>query len=353
MVGERLRDAGAGGMALPLMLLLLLALTALGHGALLLSTRELQATWAFRHAVRAAQASEAGAWSAFQRREVMPEDRTPWIPHLLVEGDSPDGLTYRGLLRWLDGEYFLLEGTGRSRGWKGERRAGWVGWSLLPEARLKAFRAAAEVGGALTLGVEARAESLAFRDPPDGWEDSHCTAYVQAADSLFSGGLLPLLGGLPAWPRFPHEEGDSIPPLGLLGGPELLRRAEEAGEVGSWFFAGDSVRGCPDGGQPPVFEGTPESLRLEGGRLCGLLVVEGDLRMEGTARFQGLVLVGGELILEGRAVLEGMARVGGGLHILDSARFRSSACPALRAMDELSVLQEPLLLRGGSRINGF
>jgi hypothetical protein len=350
---RRATARGAGGMVLPLMLLLLLALTALGHGALLLSLRELQATWAFRHAVRAGEGAKAGVWLAMGGGEALPSKRPPWIPHVLASGETPDGVTYRGVLRWLDGEFFLLEGIGGSRGWVGEHRAGWVGWSLLPGARLGAFRAAAEVGGAVVLGGEARIEGGSFMDSPDGWLGSWCSSYQEALDSLFAGGGLPALGPLTEPLPIPSEDGDSIPPLGLLRGPELLDRAGEITGSALPSPPGDSVRGCPDGDGPSVFEGTPGSLNLERGRLCGILVVGGDLRLAGDVRVQGLVLVGGDLHLEEGAVLEGMARVGGGLRLVDSALLRSSACPVLRAMEEPAVLKHPLLLREGSRISGF
>ena len=350
-------DGGTGlgteGMALPLMLLLLLALTALGHGALLLSMRELQATWAFRHAVRAGEAAQAGAWLAIQEGVAPPEDRAPWAPNVLVSGETSDGVRYGAVLRWLDGELFLLEGIGGSRGWVGERRMGWTGWSLLPPARLGAFKAAAEVGGGYVLGEEARAESGAFLAPPDGWPEASCSGYREVLDSLFPGGTLPILGGLPDEPPHPSVEGDSIPPLGLLSGTELLERAADAIPSGVGFMPGDSVRGCPERSEPPAFQGTSGSLHLDGGRLCGILVALGDLRLTGEVRVQGLVLVGGDLIMEDGAVLEGMARVRGVLRLGGSALFRSSACPVLWALENLSVLQEPILLPGGSRINGF
>lgn len=354
---KSLRDAGtdfgARGTALALMLLLLLLLTVLGHGVLLLSMRELQATWAFRHALRAGEAAEAGLWLVTGGGECLPEERTPWIPHLLVSGETPDGITFRAVLRWLDDEFFLLEGMGGSRGWIGERRAGWVGWSLLPEARLGAFGAAGEVRGAVVLHGEARVEADGFREPPEGWPDPLCSGYREVLDSLFPGETLPALGPLPELQPREIQDGDSIPHLGLLRGAELLERAGDGGGAGSGSLLADSAWGCPQGSGPPAFLGTPNSFYLEQGRICGILVVGGDLRLAGDARVQGLVLVAGDLHLEEGAALEGMARVGGGLRLADSALFRSSACPVLWALEELSVLKEPLLAGDGARINAF
>jgi hypothetical protein len=342
---------GREGMALALILLLLLALTALGHGVLLLSTRELQATWAFRHAVRAGEAAEAGALLAMHGGSALPAEREVWTVYPLVSGETSDGVTYGAELRWLDRELFLLEGMGGSRGWAGERRMGWVGWSLDPRSRLGAFGAGAETGRGASLVGEARIESGPFGDPPEGWPGSSCLPYVEVLDSIFPGGGLPAPGILrePLSPL--AEEGDTIPSLGLLWGAEMLARAASA--TGPGPEPPDSVQGCPDIGEAPVFLGTPGSLHLDRGRLCGLLVVGGDLRLSGQARFQGLALVGGDLTLEEEAVLEGMMRVGSRLLLGGSALFRSAPCPVLRAMEELPVLADPVPVPGGHRIKGF
>jgi hypothetical protein len=344
-------EKGRAGMALPLILLLLLALTALGHGVLLLSTRELQATWAFRHAVRAGEAAEAGVWLAMHGGSALPAEREVWTVYPLVSGETSDGVTYGAELRWLDRELFLLEGMGGSRGWAGERRMGWVGWSLDPRSRLGAFGAGAETGRGTSLVGEARIESGPFGDPPVGWPGSSCLPYVEALDSLFPGGGLPALGTLlePLSPL--AEQGDTVPSLGLLWGAEMLARAALAAGPGP--EPPDSVQGCPDVGQAPVLLGTPGSLLLDRGRICGLLVVGGDLRFTAEARFQGLALVGGDLILDGAAALEGMTKVGGSLLLGGAALFRSAPCPVLRALEELPVLAEPVPVPGGHRINGF
>jgi hypothetical protein len=339
------------GMALPLILLLLLALTALGHGVLLLSTRELQATWAFRHAVRAGEAAEAGAWLAMHGGSALPAEREVWTVYPLVSGETSDGVRYGAELRWLDRELFLLEGTGGSRGWVGERRMGWVGWSLDSRSRLGAFGAGAETGRGSSIAGEARIESGPFGDSPEGWPGSSCSPYAEVLDSLFPGGMLPTLGTLRENPSPLAGEGDTIPSLGLLWGAEMLARAASA--TGPGPEPPDSTQGCPDVGEAPVFLGTPGSLQLNQGRLCGLLVVGGDLVLSGQARFQGLALVGGDLILEEEGALEGMARVGGRLLLGGSALFRSAPCPVLRAMEGIPVLAEPVPVPGGHRIKGY
>jgi hypothetical protein len=67
------------------------------------------------------------------------ESRIPWTKELLVEGQTEEGLLYRGTRLWLTSEFFLVEGIGGSRGWKGEQRVAWIGWTKAPAARVRAF----------------------------------------------------------------------------------------------------------------------------------------------------------------------------------------------------------------------
>jgi len=198
------------GMALPLLLLLLLALTALGHGTLLLARRELQATWAFRHAVRAGKAVEAALRIGLRDQELMGGERVPWVSVGGVAGESEDGFIFRSTVRWLDREYFLVEGFGGSRGWAGERRRAWVGWSLDPAVRVGYLLAGGEVGGEISLGVGSVLESDGFFQPPDGWSPERCEEYGAVLDSLFPSGPLPPIGPLRDSEAAGTEPGASI-----------------------------------------------------------------------------------------------------------------------------------------------
>lgn len=136
----------SAGMALPLVLILLLALTTLGHGALVLSQREVQASAAFRDLARAEKAAEVGLRLA-QALPLDPlEDRKPWVFQPLLNGELPDGLTYSATRRWIDEEFFVLEGRGGVKGWPGHRTVASVGWALHPGFRVSSFLTAVEVG---------------------------------------------------------------------------------------------------------------------------------------------------------------------------------------------------------------
>jgi len=119
--------AGIRGMALPVVLLILMGLTALGHGALLLSRRELQSAWSYRGFLRAQSAAEIGLHLASAVPPEPERNRDPWKAYLVVSGETDDGLAYSTVRRWLSPEFFLLESRGQARGWSGERTVRWVG----------------------------------------------------------------------------------------------------------------------------------------------------------------------------------------------------------------------------------
>ena len=336
---------GREGVALPVVLLFLMALSAFGHGTLLLSMRELRATWAFRNLVRADQAGKLGLHLAFQVQEVSQEDRTPWVMNALVSGATEDGLVYQAGRRWLADEFFLLESRGGVQGWPGERRLVWLGWSLLPTARMRAFLAAVEVGSGIVQESGARLEADDFLETPEGWDISDCEIYLSALDSLFQAPLPPLAVKAPQ--SGPYAEENRPPPgLGLLTGRELIRRSKATRGASQRPETLKYVkgRGSQTGDEPPTFLGANGDLELDGGRVSGLLVTGGNLRLRGDAIFQGLALVGGDLVLEDQARIQGLARVSGGLALRDESAFQASACPVLRVLGEIPALMKPLAL---------
>lgn len=343
---------GNRGMALVLALLALLALTALGHGTMLLARREALAANAFRRARGAEEASQVGLRLTLLARDVFDAPRQPGGSIPVTAGETPDGFSYRVELRWLDQELFLLESHGTFRGWNGDRRSAWVGWSLSPEARVLAFRAVAELGGTLRRAPAAEIDAGAPTSPPDGWSDTACAGVGPVASSVLENHGLGTVARLTDRGEAEPGEVEAIPRLGLLDGETLLDRAE-GGVEGSLppLPPGDSVTGCPGSGSP-VFRVTEDNLTLEEERLCGLVVVAGDLRLAQGATFQGLALVGGDLILDSDALIEGLVRVGGDLVLNDEARLVASICPALSALEGSSELRDPVLIPG-FRLGGF
>lgn len=343
---------GVRGIALPLILVLLLALTLLGHGILLLARQEFQASRAYLHAVRGDLAS-SGALDLGLKS--LPGFSQPRLPGAVIPIASEwiEGDLWRGVgLRWLGSELFLLEGEGRSRGWPGTRRRGAVGWMLDPVTRIGALKGGVELGGTLIQGPGTEASASSLLAPPTGWGPEECEGFGPTLDSLFSLRTLPLTAGLHLPEPGSSEEGTEIPPLGLLSGPELLARAEEAGALSPGTSSFSAGAGCPDS-EAPRLAGSSGDLSIRDTGVCGVLVVAGDLLLGGTGTFQGLALVAGDLRLEGGVLFEGMARVGGSVTLEDLAILRISACPAIRALSEAAPLLKPLVLSGASRISLF
>lgn len=285
------------GMALPLVLLLLLALTTFGHGALVLSQREVQASAAFRDLTRAERGAEVGLRLALSRPLDPFGDRPAWVAQLLLTGELSDGLTYSATRRWIDREFFVLQGKGGVKGWPGERTVAWVGWTLHPGARLSSFLAASEVGSRLRLDGASTFSTDGFLSAPEEWPMEVAEELRVRAKAIFPGGPLPgvargvsgpgqtaLLSADGSGVSFWDSTG--IPGLGLLSGAELLRRSHPFGDEGASHAGGDGA-GCPDSGDRPVFLGSSGSLSLSPGRICGLLVTGGDLRIGTGAVFRG------------------------------------------------------------------
>jgi hypothetical protein len=345
-----LSNSRSSGLALPLLLLFLLALSAFGHSALLLSRRELQAVWAYRHYSRASAAAEIGLRLAWGASPDSLGGRVPWTERLLVDGETEDGLLFRGTRRWLDQEYFLLEGIGGSRGWEGEQRAAWIGWTPAPGARVRAFlshvqgtSAAEEPSVRFPLGPEAAAL-------PAGWPPSACDPHRPVQDTLLAeAGLALFPEKTPKDPRgeTAFDGASHVPSLGLLSGPTLLSflRGQSKAEMA---FALEDGSGCPGSGSPTLY-GTPGDFVATSGRICGLIVVGGNFSLGGDATFQGLALVGGDVRLHQKARFEGMLRAGNRFFQMDEASFRVSFCPVLRAVDWLSVSMRPILVELAGR----
>lgn len=340
------------GIALPLILVLLLALTLLGHGILLLSRQELQASRAYLHAVRADLAA-VGALSLGLERLPDPSDpRSAGSAIPLGSGWVEGGLWRGATLRWLGPELFLLEGEGRSRGWPGTRRRGAVGWGLDPASRLGALNGGVELGGVLILGPGTEVSASSLMDPPTGWDPNACVGFGPILDSLFSTRALPLTAPLSISDPASGEEEPEIPSLGLLSGSHLLARADEAGLLTPENPSLSSGAGCPDSREPPLLA-VGGNLEIRDMSVCGVIIVAGNLLIDGTGRLQGLALVAGDLHLGDGGLFEGMARVGGVVALEDSAILRISACPAMWALSEASALLKPLVLPGASRISLF
>lgn len=346
------------GVALPVLLLLALALAALSHGVLVLARDAFRSVRAWTAVAQGRVAAEVGVAEAVSSWTDGPG--TPpglWEARAVVEGDLGPHTGYRVWLRRLGPEFRLLEAEGRVEPEGVSRRAARVVWTLDPVARLGAAGGVAEVGGRVRVEGDSSVSGRRIGLDPDGWAPGVCDAYREALDALFPEGSLAATAPLPTAHR-------PRPGLGLLPLDTVLARADVSFPPGArvspapeveegtcvdassnWGRPADPAAPCGD--RLVVAAGTG-SLVVEGGEGQGILAVAGDLRMDTDARFAGVVLVGGRLEVEEGARIEGIVRVGGNLEVRDAGVVLGRGCAALRALEAATGLGEPIHPVGGS-----
>lgn len=301
-----------------LALVVLLALTALFHGALVLARSRIAAAGASADHLRHRLAAE-GAARVVSRRigsEGLDGGRESAVPKRFEIGLSPEARA-RVEARFVSDEWLWLEATAYEAppGSVPRARVGRVLWTLDPATRAGTFA-----------GQEGVVASTGARSLPGP--------------------------GLP--------DPDRVPPLGLLDGPELMRRAgaviEEARVVGPDRTDGSAC--LPTSGERPALEPGPPPravagiaavLRVRDGdltlrdvRWTGVLVVSGDLALTGTARFDGVVLVGGGLLLRPGTCLRGAARAADGVHAEPGAQLLTSPERVEAVLRRVPRLTDPL-----------
>jgi hypothetical protein len=342
-------SSARAGFAVVAVLLLLIGLTALAHAALVMATRERQASGLeARLILRRLVARTAATLPPL-------EDTLPTL-----DGDGePLASGARGVLRWrtdatsLGSELVLLTGSAALDHLPGEARTGALAWRIDPSLRAAAAAAVVEFGGGAQVDGVVTVSGWLEPERSGGMPgELVCAPELHVLDSL-AAGVPTALAVLPA-------AGPALPGLGMLPGDTLLGRSPLTfvGEITptpvvDWRtcpasetnWGSPSEPGGPCGGRF-VHVGAPGDLTLRGGEGQGVLVVRGSLLIAAGARFDGLVLGGGDLIVEdGRLV--GAARVAGSVTVGAHGRIDGSACAVARALRALPTLRAPMLLPEG------
>ncbi len=343
---------GRGGFAVVAVLLLLIGLMGLAHGALLLAERE-----------RIASGLEARLLSRrlAARAAARPPEGTDTLP-TLGRTAIPLGGGRRELLRWrTDGvgigrELVLLVGVAALEGLPGEDRVGALAAVLDPSARAARAAAVVEAGGGADVGADGVTASGWLA--PDAAQAAACTAELRALDSL--GAVAP-----PPLAALPPAAVPVLPGLGAIPGDTLLARV--AGRIAATAtpqpreWLGACVPGLLNWGSPSdptgpcgtrwVLRAADRDLLVRGGEGQGVLIVAGSLTLADGARFDGVALVGGDLTVVRGATLAGMARVAGLVRVRDGGRVVGSACAVARAIRASAPLRRPWLLPGLARVH--
>jgi hypothetical protein len=325
------------GAALLTVVLITLALFAVGHGLLAIALAELSAS---RAGARHLEARTA-AGSAIHR--VLKAPGAAWVDSVAARGDREVGVWSVGGAQaaaraWrLSPETWWLEGRG-SVGVATNRTARLV-WALDPLTRVLALDAVMSVAvgapisieGIVDAGVMASIESPLLPGDCDPWLGDFVAHY--GAHPLAATGVM--------------AAGDTAPRLGSLDLEDLLATATirltgsgtptpaDAGgactEAEPWSWGDPEHRWRPCGDQL-VLRGAVGDLVMQGGSGQGVLVVDGNLIVGSGARFYGLALVRGALRVEGGARLVGMAVAAGGAHVEPGSQVKGSACWVARAL---------------------
>jgi hypothetical protein len=355
--------AARSGSALLVVLLLLLALTGLGHGAFLVALQEGSASRATAALLQARLFAEGNVSRVLRGSvaDTLPETHGATV--VLAQGRAEDGAFSVGLRR-LSREVYWIEGRGDAALSPGgplrvRQEAARLLWAMSPVERLRSMTAAVEVGSGVSDPVGS-VEAWNARESGAQRAPSGCLDRASVLDSILSGRGFPASRGMFLVPG-------RVPALGLLQedslsarvgarvtgsvspGPVIAQGECVTAELDNWGSPSDPAGPC-GGHRPARFA---EQLTMAGGEGQGLLLVRTDLRLTAGARFDGLVLVGGDLILEDGAALIGMARVAGTVRVLGGARISGQVCPALLALESQPALRRPLELPGSGWIRPF
>jgi hypothetical protein len=326
---------GDRGAALVAVVLITLALFAIGHGLLGSSLGELAAA---RAGLRLFE-SNAAAESAVNL--VLGAPRPPWLDSVAVGAERaavsrPFGRAVGSAAVWrLTAEAWWVEGTGRVG--NAEARAARLAWSMDPLTRALALRGAITVGlGApVTIAGVLDVSAPAAADPP--MDPTACDPWMTQLDAHYALEPLAPVATLVA---------DTLPSLGILGFTDLLDATEvplaanvtpsPSEALGSCVITEPSNWGDPDQpwrpcGQHFALRKSLGSLTVDGGSGQGVLIADGDIVLTGS-RFHGLLIASGSLRVESGGELVGMAIATGGTEIAAGGVVRASACWAVRAL---------------------
>lgn len=326
------------GVALVFVLLVMLALVALGHGALASSLGELAASRAVARQLELRAAADAAVSLALRERG------GAWMDSVAVGDARSLGTLTLGrteaasTLRRLAAESWLAEGRGRL-GPRAAARSARLAWALDPLTRIVTLE------GALTVGPNAIVAGLGAVDASDPTRIDPPQAVADCAPWLLD--LVTRYATSPLAPVSLSVDTAGGPSLGLLDFDALLAAASDTvSGVGTpapvesmglcvtgaaWGWGDPGGPGQPCGPHLPL-RASLGDLTVQGGAGQGMLVVDGDLTLTASARYYGLVVLRGALRLEGGSSLDGLALARGGADVGAGSRLVASACWAVRAL---------------------
>lgn len=227
-------------------------------------------------------------------------------------------------------------------------------WSTTPEGRTLEVRSSGVGPGVALVEVAPVDGPGAGRPLARGiarWLDASGLAAGARVPALGLHELLPATGvGVdPAPCSVPTPPvGGWVPPRGALPslGPwpveELARMAEGAGMASAWAPGGDGEDAAVAG-----LHGGRGAFALRDRAVRGILAVEGELVLGKGAAIAGVVLVSGGVRMESGAEVAGMIRAGGGIRVEQGALLTGAPCTVREVLEALAPLLEGRPIEGG------
>ena len=354
------QEASQKGYVLVGVLLLLLAITGVGHTLVMMTRSELFVSRARWEVLTRRLAAEAGLDLTI--RGMMVSDSIPrgeWVP--MGSAAVPPRARYEARAVRLSPEVLLIQSAAWLDTEPGRDRHVGLYWAMDPMARFSAARGVIESGRLAQVEAGSVVDPSVIHETPIPWPDAFCDRFRPDVDALFTHGLSPR-GELHEDPR--AELGSQavsgaveprLPSLGLLGHDALMEGAEleVSGTVspapidrfGRCAVPNSTNWGAPTDTSDPCIAYRPlvkseGSLIVDGGQGQGVLLIAGDAIFRSAARYYGLVLVAGDLEITEESEIHGLVRVRGVVSLRGRSRIVGSACAVLSALGAAEQLRE-------------
>ena len=340
-------------------LLLLLAVTGVGHTFLVMTRSELFMSRARWDVLTRRLAAEMGR--NLTSRAMTGTDSLSWREWVPMGSTAvPPRARYETRVVRLAREVFLILAEGSLDTGPGRDRQVGLYWAMDPVARYAAARGILESGGPARVETGGMVDPGLLRETPTPWPEASCFRFSPDVDTLFTYGLSrqgelheDVRAGIGKATGSGAEEA-RLPSLGLLGHDALIEGTDlhVGGTVSpgpiqvlgrcavlsptNWGAPLDASDPC--GAYKPVVI-SEDSLIVNGGQGQGVLLIRGNATFRSAARFYGLVMVAGDLEITEESEIHGLVRVRGSVFLAGGSRIVGSACAVLSALDAAERLR--------------
>jgi len=371
------------GFVMPVVILAIVVLGAITVAALATANDEVRSSRAMREAGTALYAAEAGATLLLGTVVDSPRTVLDTLAANMSLGDSvdfgwstlPNGAAYRAIFYKYGQKSFVLDLTGRDAGPRPSEQS--ISYAL--KGGITSINLSAAVsGGTAPAWEDLRLDSanlggvvLSGLDTmPAQWNPAGCppmqdlpgttwgdTSNVEMENGAVVSGTPPIVQdptNTPLdWGSMDYADLVAMATITLPDGSDLS-------SIGPMVSSGDCVDdpenwgdplvpSDPCGGRFPIIHVTGD-LDINGGIGQGILLVDGELRVENTFQFYGMIFAQDEIRLEDNVQIYGAIESGDRIRVEDGASVRNSSCAIARAMSAMGGPLEPIGTRSWSAL---